>query len=676
MIRMPHMKTNLPCLMQRLLIWIALGSVLGLPRMTLNGQEYQPIDRRIPPAGIQLKPEDETRLSSQLEAATRRLSELSSRVERAEENLADVEVLLKAVRFALLHGEFYRAQDVLAAQWALDLANERMSFLQRGARPWETQRGRVVRGFRSQVDRSVQPYGLEIPQDLSWEQPVPLYVWLHGRGDKTTDLHFLHQRQHRAGTLSLPDAIVLHPFGRQCIGYKSAGETDVMEAIDHVRQAYPIDSSRIVLVGFSMGGAGAWHLGAHYADRWVAVSPGAGFAETALYNRLTPERYPPEYEQKLWGLYDVPNYVRNLFNLPIVAYSGENDKQIQAARVMEAAFEQEGRKLTHLIGPGMGHKYHPDTLKELLQLLKQARDKGTDLSPQQIHLQTRTLRYSSLRGVQLERLAQHWQETRLDLTRAGNTVQVTTRNVMQFSLDPARFPELESIQIDQQTVAWERSGLPRFQRVNGIWQPRTGADKELAKRPGLQGPIDDAFLEPFLVVTPSREIQDERLRRWVTFELNHLRARWRALFRGDLPEKRADQITPDDLRRFHLILWGDPASNSWIARVTDPNTPNAVPLQWGHANLELSGVEYPIQDHVPVLIYPNPLVGDRYVVINSGPTFREAHDRTNSLQNPKLPDWAILSLDTPPSDTVAGRVVAADFFDESWQLRKAAATSR
>ncbi len=57
----------------------------------------------------------------------------------------------------------------------------------------------------------------------------------------------------------------------------------------------------------------------------------------------------------------------------MIAYSGENDKQIQAARVMEEAFQAEGRKLEHLIGPGMGHKYHPEVLKELIGKTQRSR---------------------------------------------------------------------------------------------------------------------------------------------------------------------------------------------------------------------------------------------------------------------------------------------------------------
>ena len=72
-------------------------------------------------------------------------------------------------------------------------------------------------------------------------------------------------------------------------------------------------------------------------------------------------------------------------------------------------------------------------------------------------------------------------------------------------------------------------------------------------------------------------------------------------------------------------------------------------------------------DHAPICIYPNPLNPQRYVVINSGFTFREGSAQTNSQQTPKLPDWAVIDLNTPPSAKWPGLVVDAGFFDERWQ---------
>jgi hypothetical protein len=72
--------------------------------------------------------------------------------------------------------------------------------------------------------------------------------------------------------------------------------------------------------------------------------------------------------------------------------------------------------------------------------------------------------------------------------------------------------------------------------------------------------------------------------------------------------------------------------------------------------------------HVPLLIYPNPLNPIRYVVLNSGFTFREYDYLNNARQVPKLPDWAVIDLNTPPSSRWPGKVVDAGFFGESWQL--------
>ncbi len=60
---------------------------------------------------------------------------------------------------------------------------------------------------------------------------------------------------------------------------------------------------------------------------------------------------------------------------------------------------------------------------------------------------------------------------------------------------------------------------------------------------------------------------------------------------------------------------------------------------------------------------------DRYVVLNSSFTFREYDYLNNARQVPKLPDWAVIDLRTPPDSRHPGRIADADFFDESWHLR-------
>lgn len=640
------------------------ASLATIATSPVAAQETPKIERILPPKGEPLSRADRQSLEKELEFLEKRLPTIAE-----HEREADVAALVKAVRFAIEFDEFYGKGDVDKAKNLLTVAKERLVALQKYQTPWMKEKGTGVFAYRSSIDDSPQPYGVEIPDDLP-ESGVPLYVFLHGRGDKETDLHFIANRLAKKGQIHPPGAIVMHPFGRQCIGWKSAGEIDVLEAVDDLCKRFPIDRSRIVLMGFSMGGAGVWHIAAHYPNHWVAASPGAGFAETARYQNLTPEKYPPLYEQRLWGAYDVPDYVRNLFNLPVIAYSGEKDKQIQAARVMEEAYKAEGQELTHLIGPGVEHKYEPATLAELLKRLEAMASGGKDRSPKQADLQTRTLRYPSSGWLTATGLDEHWQDSRISAKVTETGVEITTKNVRSFAIEGSA-PIVGSVAtVDGQEVELRSDGnaetpVGRFAKIDGQWKETSNGRQtvsRLEKVPALQGPIDDAFLSRFIVVLPEGKSSNETLQPWIDFEIAHFLERWKATFRGEPIVVKGNELTPEQMKSANLILWGDPASSRAIAKVVEK-----LPMEWNASTVAIGASKFDAKTHAPALIYPNPFAPGRYVVINSGPTFREAHDKTNSQQNPKLPDWAIFDLTTSPSGTAAGKVVAADFFDEFWQ---------
>jgi len=637
------------------MFWLAAGA---------HGEEaWQPIPRALPPAGIEIDAADRETLQKKLELLQHELVSLQQAGER-EPLAVDVEIYLKAVQFALEENEFSGNQDVTAANELLQVADERLDELMgAGDGNWTQQRGLVVRGYRSKIDDSAQPYGLEIPEDLDLSKPAPLYVWLHGRNDKLTDLAFLSERSRKAGQLRVDNAIVLHPFGRSCLGWKSTAEIDVLEAIDDVCRRYPIDRDRIVLAGFSMGGAGAWHIGAHYADRFAAVHAGAGFVDVKRYQGLTSEKMPPEYEQRMWDVYDVPKYVRNLFNLPVVAYSGELDKQKDAADFMTEVFQSEGRELTHLVGPGMGHKYHPEVLKQVLAKLDEAVRTGRDTKSDSVSLQTRTLRYNRMHWVEILGLDAHWQDSRVDAKLISpDGLEVTTSNVHSLRLTPPR--QVEKIAIDGQELAAPKSESIALIKQDGTWSVTTA--EELAelkrKRPGQQGPLDDVLLEPFLVVTPSGKSSPE-VDRWVAFELEHLRRRWKNVYRGVLREVRDVDLTADQVSRYHLICYGDAESNQVLREVA-----SKLPIPLENGKWQLGDQAFDAREHVPLSIAPNPGNPAKYLAINSGPTHREAHDRTNSLQNPKLGDWAIIDVRTAPSAELPGKILAAGVFNEEWKV--------
>ena len=76
------------------------------------------------------------------------------------------------------------------------------------------------------------------------------------------------------------------------------------------------------------------------------------FSETPEFLKFFQEEdvsaTAPDYQKTLWQLYDCPPWARNLATCPTVAYSGEVDRQKQAADVMEAALEKVEIDLVHV----------------------------------------------------------------------------------------------------------------------------------------------------------------------------------------------------------------------------------------------------------------------------------------------------------------------------------------
>jgi dienelactone hydrolase len=647
--------------------------------IALPAQTPPPPAKRLPPAGVAIPETARAELTAAAAALRKDLDTLASHLAstnaRLNARLPDAEIFHKAVDWALRYDEFFDVKQVEVARHLLSVGRERAAQLRAGAAPWTERTGLVVRGYRSKLDQSVQPYALVIPPD--WKRGGParrLDVVLAGRGEKRSELAFIDDHEKKPGEIVPKEGIVLHPYGRYCNATKFAGEVDVFEAMEAVWRDYEIDPARIVVRGFSMGGASTWHLATHYPGLWAAAAPGAGFAETAAYNKALAPGKPERtwWEQKLWRWYDATGYAANLQSVPTIAYSGEIDPQKQAADIMEKALAAEGLKLEHLIGPQTAHKYHPETKARLVARLDEIVAKGRSQWPAEDHLTTYTPRYSTSRRITLMELEQPWEraDVHLRFTSPGELV-VTTKNVGVFTV---KLEQAEGVRltVDGQSVKlgpiepayWlvKDSGRWTFKdhrAATSRWQ------KELRKIPGLSGPVNDAFMDPFLFVRPTGKPLNETVAAWSTGELRHATKMWRDIFRGDVLIKDDIAVTDDDLATKHLVLWGDASSNKLIGRIL---AGRKLPLTWDARQLTFRGKTYDATHHAPVLVFPNPLSSQqRYVVLNSGIDFRNEAYGTNSLQTPKLPDFAIIDLREPPGPRWPGRIVDAGFFDAGWK---------
>lgn len=634
--------------------------------------------RRIPPLGVEVP--ERTRESFGL-----LIAELRKEMEGFQhELLPDVEVLVKAVDDNLQHQEFQKEKELEIAQQLLELAVERLTQLKNGEAPWTRQTGLVVRGFRSKLDGTAQPYGLVIPEsyDFSGAREHRLDFWFHGRGERTNEVAFIQQRMTNAGQYQPKDTIVLHPYARFSNGNKFAGEIDCLEALEHVQAGYRIDENRILVRGFSMGGAAAWNLAVHYVDRWAAANPGAGFSETPDFLRTFQDETltPTWYQEKLWHLYDCTDYAINLFHLPTVAYSGELDRQKQASDIMAKAMAEEGLHLTHIIGPETGHKIHPDSKVEIERRLDSIAAVGRDAMPPRIRFTTWTLRYNKMHWVQIDRMQEHWERARLDadIAQADRIDVWSVENVAAFSfhmpagqcpLDPFATPV---ISIGTQEIEGPPVGSDRLWSVHlhldgeewSIVEHAADEPPSLAKKHGLQGPIDDAFMDSFMFVKPTGKPRYDLGGEFVHREFNHAVEHWRQQMRGHTRVKLDREVTDEDIAKHNLVLWGDHSSNAILRKILPD-----LPVRWNDEAITVGEQSFDAQHHALLMIYPNPLNPERYVVLNSSFTYREYDYLNNARQVPKLPDWAVVDIRTPMTSQGPGEVVAADFFGEAWEVR-------
>jgi hypothetical protein len=362
-----------------------------------------------------------------------------------------------------------------------------------------------------------------------------------------------------------------------------------------------------------------------------------------------------------------------------VAYSGEKDAQKKAADNIENALKGFPEKLrfTHIVAPGLEHQMPPEWRQKAEIEYRKYADRGREHTPERIRFVTYTPKYGVCGWVGVHALETTYERAVVDAIRKGNEYTIATRNVRRLIIDGGddkRNTPL-AVSIDGQKIdvnSLDPAALPGFalERIANKWAPISFADtaRRLQAAPektlGFAGPIDDAFTGAFHVVRPAAPGWHPKTDGYISATVDRFAAIWDRYFRGHLPALSTGSKATE---RGNLILFGDPESNSLIAKVLPK-----LPITWTKDKLIVNGAEYDPKTHVPVLIYPNPLTENRsYVVLNSGHTFKEADLKgTNALLYPRLGDWAVIKPTPTKDDPAAYEVVAAGLFDENWQFPK------
>jgi hypothetical protein len=514
---------------------------------------------------------------------------------------------------------------------------------------------------------------LTIPVAYDATKPMRLDVWLHGTSIRTNEVRFLAKQatDHADANAPMPtDYIQLEPFGRMNHSWRYYAETDVFEAIASVQQRYRIDPERIVIRGHSMGGhQGAGRIGLQHPGFFAALEASAGYSETKEYaSARLPKEGLPAYQDAALHYYDAEDYALNAFNIPLVSYAGETDRQLRASIRLREALEKEGFRLTRespyrwstkdlralfMIGPKTGPAWHAESKAESEAFLRKAVDETAGKSPDHVRFVTYTARWNKAHWVNVDALEETYKRAEVDAKRTEDLTQytVTTRNLarLQFDVPAASFT------IDGQTI--KAGANPLFEKTSGKWALATGRSTGLRKIHGLQGPIEDAFRDEFLVVRGTGQPWHADVHGYTNQRFDVFRTEFAKWMRGDIRVKDDHAVSATDIANSNLVLFGDPGSNSVIAKLA-----RRLPIQWTRNDITVGSRRFPAAGHALVLIYPNPLNPNRYVVLNTGHTFsaNRVLSGTESVFFPRLGDYAVL--------TSGGEVKVAGFFDEQWRV--------
>lgn len=525
---------------------------------------------------------------------------------------------------------------------------------------------------RSSLDGATDPLRLHVPAGYSHgtSQRYPLVVVLHGyNGNPERVMNaFL-------GTESLRphprvDGFVLAPHAHGDAFYRGPGEAELLDTIDWALRTYPIDPERVSVTGISMGGTGAAHLAFRHPDRFASAAALAGY-QSYFVRRDVRGRRLRDWEWTELSRWSPASFADNGRDLFLYVAQGTRDLPLEHSRVLADRYRALGYPFRD-DWPDIGHDVWRIAWGDA-KLWPVLAGRRRVAVPAHVTLKTDSLRYGSRAWATVTALAHRGTPASLDaVVETPARIVVRTRGVEAFELrrPSPRVADAAAVTlvVDGQTLALDAGAAMALHRDEERWTtgplppPKSGR----VKRPGVEGPIRDAFFGPLAFVYGTLDPAESAATREVA---EHFRGRWSGSTQFPLVADVA--VTPELMETHSLFIVGSRTSNA-VVRDLDALLP-----------LGIDGSRVRFGDQLvtgdPELgfacIFPNPKAKDRYVVTLEAVNARGLY-RSMALPM-QLPDFIVFDSALAPAagQQVLGgaRVLGAGYFDRSWALPPALA---
>ncbi|MBI3893089.1 MAG: prolyl oligopeptidase family serine peptidase [Candidatus Wallbacteria bacterium] len=592
-----------------------------------------------------------TALRKRLEAwPARRWSAPAGRsLARAQRLAADVEANLGA----------RLPTSMLAARVLADLDDleKAVAQLEAGHPAYEGRTGLLRCAYRSKLDGSLQPYSLYVPKGGAAGAPKPLLVVL---SDRNEDESACFEQTDLAAVAEKRGTIVLAPHGRGLEAiYRGPAALDVEEAIADVRELNAVDASRIGIAGVEAGGTAALELALQRPDLFRGV--GAVNAEPDQVAAWTHE-WRKEPVQWLAGVLDSRSalaHTRNATRMALyLAYqSGNAQLKEQATKLARSLKDEKARYQITELAAGAGAL--ASFWEPMMAFLDAA--PPVDTGGKLTFLTTRLSRNSAW-----------W--TRIDAVRAVGfpasiqaersseglfKVEVENTTALSLSVEGTSSKTGSNVEVGidagQVQAPVGPDGWVRLHQEGSKWAagPMVPATSP-RKSPAVEGPIEQAFVSPFLFVygdTGPDAAQCESAAR----ESARI---WEQRFNGQAEARAESKVTTGDESARNLILFATPASSKRL-----PELLSSVAVRVTTAGVQVGKSRFEGKVIGIQVVAPNPRRPDRYAVAVTGNTpaalkLLVGHDW-------RKPDYIV--VDPNYREDSPSSVMGAGSFDMTWQ---------
>ncbi|MFH0736696.1 MAG: prolyl oligopeptidase family serine peptidase [bacterium] len=272
-------------------------------------------------------------------ALTRRLDELKNKLSKG--SYTSIKFLLQDTQKRLEQLKPYETSG--RAGFILNELINIFEAAEKGVDLLVSKTGFSLKAYLSKIDTTLQPYTVYLPNDFDKNKIYPLMVFLHGSASDEGNIR---------GFLSIiPDGfIAVGPLGRgKSNAYsRDHAQDDIAEVINAVEEDYLIDSTKILLTGFSMGGYGVYRTFYETPAKFSALAIFSG--GPSMGSKYAPNEISPDFRDE-----------KNLTafkNIPIFIFHGEKDLNVSLPLTKELAekLKNAGAKVNLQIEPNKGHE--------------------------------------------------------------------------------------------------------------------------------------------------------------------------------------------------------------------------------------------------------------------------------------------------------------------------------